>query len=119
MIRISAMTPEMPFFFMIKTIKLLQALKSQDHIILLRHSIAPGFGDPENFDISNCETQRNLSKKGIDQAQRIGVFLRQVGYKKVTIYSSEWCRCKDTAKALSLGKYKTLNLLNSFFFQYF
>ena len=37
-----------------QSIKLLQALKSQDHIILLRHSTAPGFGDPENFDIFNC-----------------------------------------------------------------
>ena len=81
----------------------------------MRHSLAPGFGDPENFDIADCQTQRNLSKRGFKQAETIGLFLQKSGYQKATIYSSEWCRCKDTAKALNLGEHKTLNLLNSFF----
>ena len=95
--------------------KLFQLLKSNNHIILLRHSIAPGSGDPKNFKISDCQTQRNLSKQGFKQAQDIGLFLKKLGYQKAIIYSSEWCRCKDTARALNLGKFKTLNLLNSFF----
>jgi len=95
--------------------KLFHILKSNNHIILLRHSIAPGSGDPKNFKISDCQTQRNLSKQGVKQAQDIGLFLKKLGYQKATIYSSEWCRCKDTARALNLGKFKTLNLLNSFF----
>ena len=94
---------------------ILQSQKWNNHIILLRHSTAPGFGDPENFELSDCQTQRNLSRNGINQAQIIGLFLKKNGYKKVIIYSSEWCRCKDTAKALNLGPYKTMHLLNSFF----
>ena len=94
---------------------LIQAIKSANHIILLRHSLAPGFGDPNNFKLNDCQTQRNLSKTGVKQAKDIGVFLRKNGIKNVKIFSSEWCRCKDTAKGLGLGNYKTLSLLNSFF----
>ena len=40
-------------------------------LILIRHSIAPGTGDPLNFDINDCKTQRNLSIEGIEQAKKI------------------------------------------------
>ena len=94
---------------------LFRTLKSDNHIILLRHSLAPGIGDPDNVKLSDCRTQRNLSRQGIEQAKNIRVLLKKNGIKKVNIYSSEWCRCKETAKELGLGSYKTLSLLNSFF----
>ena len=90
-------------------------LNSENHIMLLRHTLAPGIGDPKNFDLHDCRTQRNLSKRGINQAQRIGRFLIKNNLKKINIYSSQWCRCKETAKEIDLGGYKTLDLLNSFF----
>ncbi len=43
-----------------------------ENIILMRHAIAPGTGDPAHFQIDDCETQRNLSAEGIAQAQEIG-----------------------------------------------
>ena len=89
-------------------------LNSENHIMLLRHTLAPGMGDPLNFNLYDCRTQRNLSKRGIQQAQRIGRFL-QKNLKRINIYSSQWCRCKETAKEISLGNYQTLDLLNSFF----
>ena len=49
-----------------------QPAKEGNKIILIRHSIAPGSGDPPNFKINDCKTQRNLSQKGIDQSERIG-----------------------------------------------
>ena len=30
-------------------------------LIFIRHAYAPGGGDPDNFDISNCASQRNLN----------------------------------------------------------
>ena len=49
-----------------------EALRSGDHVIaLLRHAVAPGTGDPPDFTIGDCATQRNLSDEGRAQAQRI------------------------------------------------
>ena len=90
-------------------------LNSENHIMLLRHTLAPGIGDPLNFSLYDCRTQRNLSNKGIQQAQKIGRFLVKNNLKNINIYSSQWCRCKETAKEIALGTYKTLDLLNSFF----
>ena len=41
-------------------------------IILIRHSLAPGGGDPQGFKIDDCDTQRNLNRKGINQSKKIG-----------------------------------------------
>ena len=55
-----------------------------DHVILLRHARAPGTGDPSNFRLGDCSTQRNLSKAGRDQAARIGARLRVAGLASTT-----------------------------------
>ena len=87
-------------------------------IIFIRHAYAPGGGDPDNFDISNCASQRNLNEEGIEQAKKIGkLFLK----KKIMInkiLSSEWCRCKQTAK-YAFKNYETKSFLNSFFSEKF
>lgn len=44
-------------------------------VLLLRHAIAPGLGDPEDFRIDDCSTQRNLSEAGRQQAIAIGAWL--------------------------------------------
>src|SRR5210317_1274413 len=77
---------------------LLNTLKDGNKLIFIRHAYAPGGGDPDNFDIKHCSTQRNLSESGRQQAKNISNFFieNQINFKKV--YSSEWCRCKETAK---------------------
>jgi len=93
---------------------IVEILKKGGNIIFIRHAIAPGNGDPQNFDISNCSTQRNLSKDGELQALKIGKFFRENDIKLTKVLSSEWCRCKDTAK-IAFGNYETKNFLNSFY----
>ena len=93
---------------------IVEILKKGGNIIFIRHAIAPGNGDPQNFDISNCSTQRNLSKDGELQALKIGKFFKENDIKLTKVLSSEWCRCKDTAK-LAFGNYETKNFLNSFY----
>ena len=93
---------------------IVEILKKENNIIFIRHAIAPGNGDPQNFDISDCSTQRNLSKEGELQALKIGKFFKKNDIKFSKVLSSEWCRCKDTAK-IAFGSYETKDFLNSFF----
>ena len=93
---------------------IVEILKKENNIIFIRHAIAPGNGDPPNFDISDCSTQRNLSKDGELQALKIGKFFKKNDIMFTKVLSSEWCRCKDTAK-IAFGNYETKNFLNSFY----
>ena len=52
--------------------KLEKQLKKGGNLIFIRHAYAPGGGDPENFIISDCSTQRNLNEDGKNQSKRIG-----------------------------------------------
>ena len=86
-------------------INLINELKKGGKIIFIRHALAPGGGDPSNFNINDCSTQRNLNNLGRNQSKRIGDFFR---YNKIPIYSihsSEWCRCKETA-LIAFGNFK-------------
>ena len=87
-------------------------------VIFLRHALAPGNGDPPNFNINDCSTQRNLDEVGIDQSRMIGHFFKKIGLKFSKIYSSFWCRCKDTVLNMEVGKFKTHVGLNSFYESY-
>ena len=89
-------------------------LKKGGNLIFIRHAYAPGGGDPKNFDINDCKTQRNLSNSGRDQAKKIGSFFKDNNIPINKVYSSEWCRCKETA-SIAFKKYETKNFLNSFF----
>jgi hypothetical protein len=95
--------------------KLLGDFKAGNHIALIRHALAPGFGDPDNFTLGDCTTQRNLSQAGRDQAVRIGLKFQQAGISEADVYTSQWCRCRQTAELLSLGTPRPLPPLNSFF----
>ena len=92
-----------------------QLVGQADHVIMLRHARAPGVGDPANFRLGDCSTQRNLSKAGREQAAHIGKRLRMAGLADTTVYSSQWCRCLETARNLAVGPVVELPLLNSFF----
>lgn len=90
-------------------------LHDGQHILLMRHADAPGYGDPKNYLISQCATQRNLGEFGRKQAKVIGDWLSSQGVDQAKIYSSAWCRCVDTATLLNKGAVKKEASLGSFF----
>ena len=92
-----------------------RALATPGHIALMRHALAPGTGDPAHFDVGDCATQRNLSAAGRSQAARIGAGFRAQGIAAARVMTSQWCRCRDTARLLGFGPVTELPALNSFF----
>ena len=93
---------------------LINELQKGGKLIFIRHAYAPGGGDPDNFDINDCSTQRNLSDSGRVQSKKIGNFFKKNKISIGKVYSSEWCRCKETS-FIAFEKYETKNFLNSFF----
>ena len=94
--------------------KVITSLKEGGKLVFIRHALAPGNGDPENFELKNCSTQRNLDDIGIQQSKRIGLIFKKNEIKIDKIYSSEWFRCKDTAK-FAFDNFETFDALNSFY----
>jgi phosphohistidine phosphatase SixA len=92
-----------------------QALRQGEAVALIRHAVAPGIGDPPNFKIGDCATQRNLSEEGRVQSRRIGDAFRARGIIEAAVFSSQWCRCLETARLLGLGPVDAVPALNSFF----
>lgn len=91
------------------------AVNTPEHFVLLRHARAPGTGDPPQFTLNDCSTQRNLDDAGRTQARAIGTAWREAGIDAALVWSSQWCRCLDTARLLALGDVTPLPALNSFF----
>jgi len=90
-------------------------LKDGQHVLLMRHADAPGYGDPAGYVIGQCQTQRNLGDYGKKQAKAIGSWLRGQSVSKAQMFSSPWCRCSDTAQLLDLGSVRMEASLGSFF----
>jgi phosphohistidine phosphatase SixA len=91
------------------------SLNDGGRVLMIRHAYAPGTGDPADFTIGDCTTQRNLSEQGRAQARAIGAWLRQRGVTSARVYSSQWCRCLETAELIDLGPVVELPALNSFY----
>ena len=91
------------------------ALRDGRAVLMLRHALAPGTGDPGNFDINDCSTQRNLNAEGREQALAWKVYLAEHGVEEARVFSSQWCRCLDTARGMDVGPVKEMMSLNSFF----
>lgn len=81
----------------------LQQPEEQVYVVLFRHATAPGTGDPSNFTLNNCSTQRNLSPEGRVQAVRMGKAFKRRQIRVTRILSSQWCRCLDTATLMNVG----------------
>lgn len=96
---------------------LIEQMKSGNAVLMIRHANAPGIGDPANFDVNDCATQRNLDDEGREQAKAIGQWLRDHDIQAVKLYSSQWCRCLETARLMQMGTVNPLPALNSFFEQ--
>ena len=98
--------------------QLLKSLENGGNLIFIRHAYAPGGGDPENFDISDCSTQRNLNDAGRIQSKKIGNFFNKKKIPIDQVLSSQWCRCKETSE-IAFINFETKNFLNSFFSEKF
>jgi len=89
-------------------------LAKPGRVLMLRHANAPGTGDPPHFRAGDCSTQRNLDATGRAQAAALGERLAKAGVARAKVYSSQWCRCLETARLLKLGPVLELPALNSF-----
>lgn len=115
--------------------QLSSALKDKSSVssytLLVRHALAPGTGDPAEFMIDDCSTQRNLNQQGRQQSVKIGQLLQQAGLSELEVFSSQWCRCRDTATLVresvlaaagsndgAIAEVADLPQLNSFFRDY-
>lgn len=93
----------------------LQGTNPKGYVLLLRHSYAPGVGDPSNFRLNDCSTQRNLADAGRADAKEIGEWLKRRQLQILRVESSRWCRARETAQLLDLGKVKLNKNLDSLF----
>ena len=103
------------FAFWAQASDLSEKLESSDYVLLMRHTRAPGLGDPPRYTLDDCKTQRNLSSEGRNQAVVVGNWLKKQGVKTADVRSSAWCRCKDTAERLNFKGFKVEPTLASFF----
>ncbi len=93
----------------------LAALRAGGHVLIMRHSTTvPGVGDPANFRLGDCATQRNLSDQGRAEATRFGARLREAEIRFEQVLTSAWCRCEETAR-LAFGRAEVWSPVNSFF----
>ncbi len=84
-------------------------------LLMMRHAqTEPGIGDPPQFRLEDCATQRNLSAAGREQARRAGEAIRSAGIRIDEVRTSRWCRCRDTAR-LAFGETREWPALDSFF----
>jgi phosphohistidine phosphatase SixA len=94
---------------------LAEKLITSKYVLLMRHALAPGVGDPPGYSLDRCETQRNLDEQGKQQAVRAGQWLRKQGIHSAKVFSSVWCRCQQTADRLGYGPVTIEPSLASFF----
>ena len=107
-----------PFQFLqaqTQAISLKDALETRGTVIFFRHALAPGFGDPTNFQVDDCATQRNLDRRGREQSRWIGNVFRSLEFATDTVHSSPWCRCLETARLMNIGRVESFEGLSSFF----
>lgn len=92
-----------------------EALREGKAVLMLRHALAPGTGDPARFKLGDCSTQRNLNDRGREQAAAWKPYLAQHGFNEARVYTSQWCRSRDTATGMNVGEVTEWPTLNSFF----
>jgi phosphohistidine phosphatase SixA len=93
-------------------------LKHGGKVIWIRHAITTPSccGDPDNLKINDRSSQRNLGNEGIKQSKKIGYMFKKNSIQIDRVLSSQFERCRDTAK-YAFGNYKDFPALNSFFRQ--
>lgn len=92
-------------------------LRQGGNVLLMRHAqTESGIGDPPNFRIGDCSTQRNLNEVGREQSRRVARAFQRENIVPDEVRSSAWCRCVDTAE-LAFGHHSVWSPINSFFQQ--
>src|SRR5262245_66469977 len=89
------------------------ALRGDGHVALIRHAPAPGVGDPSDYKLDDCTTQRNLSEQGRAEAAALGARFRMQQVKVGKIVSSQWCPCKQTAELMNIGHVEEATTFNN------
>jgi phosphohistidine phosphatase SixA len=90
-------------------------LRAGGFVLLMRHaSTTEGLGDPKDFKLSDCSTQRNLSEAGRQEARHVGERFRQERVVVEKVLTSPWCRCRETAM-LAFGQAEDWTPLASVF----
>ncbi len=92
-----------------------QSLDRAGTVLIMRHALAPGVGDPAGFRLDDPSTQRNLNDVGREQARAIGQRLREAGFAPAQVLTSRWRRCSETAELLDLAPVEAFPPLDSFF----
>jgi hypothetical protein len=93
-----------------------EALRGDGHVALIRHASAPGMvGDPADYRLDDCETQRNLSERGREEARALGERFRAHKVKVGKVISSQWCRCRQTAELMDIGPVEEAPTFNNAF----
>lgn len=90
-------------------------LRAGGCVVLMRHAqTEPGIGDPPQFKLGDCSTQRNLSDAGREQARRVGQAFVREGIRVDEVRASAWCRCTETAQ-IAFARHSVWAPINSFF----
>ena len=94
----------------------IKLLDQRSYVLIMRHAqTEPGIGDPPNFTLNDCATQRNLSGEGREYSRQLG---SAINPKRIDrILHSQWCRCAETASLISAPTniVAPYPVLNSFF----
>lgn len=91
------------------------ALRREPLVVLVRHALAPGTGDPEGFRLDDCRSQRNLDEQGRSQARKLGEVFRAERVPVARVLHSQWCRTRETATLAFPGLARDEAVFNSFF----
>lgn len=87
----------------------LDELRKGGFVIYFRHGLTDQAGPTdETADLAKCETQRNLSAAGREQARQTGKAFQALGIPVGTVTTSPFCRCKETA-SLAFGHFSVSN----------
>lgn len=80
-------------------IELVGALREGGYVVYLRHAVTDrSKEDDPVLDLDDCSTQRNLSEDGRVQSGEIGEAFRKLRIPIGAVYSSEYCRTRETAE---------------------
>jgi phosphohistidine phosphatase SixA len=67
-------------------------------VMLIRHTNTESAGDQPGYTLDDCSKQRNLSERGREEAVLIGERMRLEKVPIERVYTSPWCRCRETAR---------------------
>ena len=84
---------------------LMSQLKEGEKLLFIRHAYAPGSGDPNNFNLNDCSTQRNLSEDGRKQAKFIGEFFRKNKNKQIELLNDYVKKFKSNKNLILITHY--------------